>query len=389
MSKKLDPHKREIEMAVCSGMSRRKLAEHYGVAKSTMDDFVKTLNLGELAQTLPAKAKVPTGPVDELELAQHELRELRALVKKQRTTDVQAERVLAEVRAAVDATDVKYEAPEAAEGDGKHHVQALLLSDLHGGEVVTHEGTDGMNEFNWEVLLERMASIQRSLYSYQNNRPYPIDELQLWLLGDMCSGSNHKELAETNEFNAAEQGFKIGMLLGQWIESLVEHYPRLVVYGVPGNHPRLQQKPANKNVFDNFDWMAYKVAQTFLREYDTIEWHIPNGGFVVADIAGLNYLLFHGDGIRSSMPGVPWGGVMRRVAQLKAQYAQRGVHLDGFALGHFHQACVVDGILMNGSVKGVDEYSIKNFGSGQKPTQLLATFLPEKRRMTDVSFINP
>ena len=66
------------------------------------------------------------------------------------------------------------------------------------------------------------------------------------------------------------------------------------------------------------------------------------------------------------MVGVPWGGVMRRTNSIQASHAR---HIDHFICGHYHQANVVDGgrILMNGSVKGVDEWVLKKFGGGQAP----------------------
>ena len=100
-------------------------------------------------------------------------------------------------------------------------------------------------------------------------------------------------------------------------------------------------------------------------------------------------LLWHGDGVRSSMPGVPWGGIMRRVAALRNQYSEAGQPIDYFHNGHFHTANAVEQgrIIVNGSVKGVDEYSLKAFGGGQPPVQVLSTFHPT-RGLTDVSFLD-
>ncbi len=247
----------------------------------------------------------------------------------------------------------------------------------------------GMNEYNWDILVERMGRIHTALLSYQENRPYPIEELVISMLGDMVGGAHHDELAATNEFPVAEQAYKVGMLLGQFVEGLVPHYPKIRVLAVEGNHGRVPKKPAAKNVFDSFDWLAYKLAEQHTANYD-IDWTIARGNALVAEIAGQNILLFHGDGIRSTMPGVPWGGVTRRTNELRKQYASRGVHLDGFQLGHFHQANAVSGgIWMNGSVKGPDEWVLKQFGNADQPEQLLLTFNAERQRRTDVSYINP
>lgn len=89
------------------------------------------------------------------------------------------------------------------------------------------------------------------------------------------------------------------------------------------------------------------------------------------------------------MPGVPWGGVMRRAAALSTQYGSKGMPLDHLMVGHFHQANIVDQgrVVMNGSVKGIDEYSLKAFGGGGEPQQLLLTFHP-KNGLTDISYID-
>jgi DNA repair exonuclease SbcCD nuclease subunit len=246
-----------------------------------------------------------------------------------------------------------------------------------------------MNDYGWDILVEqRMPAIHKALLSYQANRPWPIEELQIWMLGDMCSGSNHEEIIETNELTAAEQAYQVGILLGKFVEELIPHYPSIKVYGVVGNHPRVTKAPQAKNTYNNFDWVAYKYCETYLSKYD-VPCYFDEPSLTVAEIAGLNYLLFHGDGIRSSMPGVPWGGVTRRVNALKGQYADFGVHLDGYALGHFHDPNAVRDILMNGAVKGVDEWVLKQFGTAAPPTQLLATFNIDKGRRTDVSYINP
>ena len=90
----------------------------------------------------------------------------------------------------------------------------------------------------------------------------------------------------------------------------------------------------------------------------------------------------HGDGIRSTMPGVPWGGVVRRVTVLESQFTAARQPLDYIALGHFHTQNALDGVatktFTNGSVKGADEYSLKQFGSGRPAAQSLLSFHPKR-----------
>lgn len=379
---KLDAHREQILSALESGVSKTEVALRHNVARSTLSEWLSR-----------SSQEPEEDGVTEADILRAELKELRQKVNKARTVDVQAERVLQEVQSAVQAAPPKYSPLVIEDYDGRPHSQALLFSDTHAGEIVDSEAVNGINHYDWDTCVERVWKVQQSLLSFQANRPYPINELQLWCLGDMLSGANHQEIAETNEFPAAEQAFRFGMLLGQFIEELIPHYPRLSVKGVVGNHPRTSKAPANKRVFDNFDWMSYKIAEAYLARYieaGSVTCDFPRSGFLIAEIAGNNVLLFHGDGIRSSMPGVPWGGVTRRTNELKKQYAEMGTMIHGFALGHFHQANVVQSsVFMNGSVKGPDEYTLKQFGGGEKPTQLLLTYDDTRSRLTDVSFITP
>lgn len=379
---------KSVKADIARGASQRDIAVKYNAARSTVRDF---LTRHALTTAGVGGNAVPTGDVTREEQLEAELRELRAEARKNRSADVQAERLLEAVRATIKPALEAYVPPLPTASEATPHTQVLLLSDLHAGEVVNAEEVNGMNSYDWETLADlRMPNIHRALLSYQTNRPYPIDELQVWMLGDMVGGDLHDELARTNDFPAAEQCFKTGMLLGQFIEQLVPEYPRIVIHTVNGNHGRLPKKPAAKQVFNNFDWLAYQIAAQYTRTYESVAWNISRGNQTLAEVAGQTVLLFHGDGIRSSMPGVPWGGVMRRTNEIKKQYAERGVYLDGFAIGHFHQANAVSGpIWMNGSVKGPDEWVLKNFGYAEAPTQLLLTFNAKKGRRTDVSYINP
>lgn len=390
----VEEHQQVIAAALAAGKTYRQIADELGCHHTTVAAFAK-VNCTSLvrpagAQRATAKAPIERPEVpDELELLRAEVKGYRAADRKLRTLDVQAEALLHEVRNTVTPAPIRYEAPDEAEGYGKAHMQVLLLSDLHVGEVVVPEAVNGLNEYNWEVFTERMASVHKALISFQNNRPYPIDELVIGLLGDNVSNNHHEELATTNEFPITEQCYRGGLFLGQWIEQLVQDYPRIRVVGVGGNHGRTKKAPSSKQVFDSFDWLGYQYAKQHLAQYD-IEFLTPRSAMAVVEVAGRNMLMWHGDGVRSSMPGVPWGGVMRRVNELKKQYSEAGVQIDYVSFGHFHQPNIIQGNLFgNGSLMGLNEYGLKNFGGGAAPAQLLLTFNREKRRLTDCSFITP
>ncbi len=391
MSNKLDPYRDQIAVALGSGTSIRHIADGLGVPRTTLSDYVQRTGL--VAQrhekTLPADARVPDA-VSREEVLEAEVRELRARSSNERRSEVADERVLSAIKEALGATPPRvrdFRVPAAKAG--AYHRQAVLLSDWHGGEVVNPAQVGGLNEFNWEILERRVDDVRDALLSFKAVRP-PLTGLDIWFLGDMVSGDIHEELSVTNEYPVAEQAVKAGHLMGRLVAELAPHYPELSIDCVSGNHARTKQPHASKNVFDSWDWTAFQIAQAFTRDLPNVSWNIPRSGMTVKTIAGMNWLLWHGDGVRSSMPGVPAGGVTRRTNEFRKQFAQQGTRLDGFACGHFHSANLWAGnVLINGSLIGTNEFGLKNFGGGEAPTQLLLTFDERKERKTDVSFITP
>ena len=334
---------------------------------------------------------IRSGEISREELLEAELADLRRRARAHRSSDVQAERIMGFIEEAVQLKPVAFEPAEYEPDGDSEHVHDLFLSDWHYGEVVDPEQVDGLNEFNVEVLRARVEEVYRGVLSFKAHRNYEIYKLHIALGGDMTSGGPgiHDEIRESNERVAAEQAIEVGALIADLIERLVPHYTEIEVVGVPGNHPRMYKPHASKNVFDNFDWVAYKYAEASLRGYDSVSCHFPRAGFLLQKVAGRNILLWHGDGVKTTMPGVPWGGVVRRTAELKKEYARRGVILDGFKVGHFHAPNVAGGVFMNGSLVGVNEFGLKNFGSGEPPCQLLMTWDASRSRLTDVSYITP
>jgi hypothetical protein len=272
--------------------------------------------------------------------------------------------------------------------DGAHHRALALWSDFHGGEMVDPETLNGIQTYDWQIMEARVEEMLASTISHLHVSP-SITGIDVMLVGDMNSGSNHDELAKTNQYPLAEQGVRMGYLLGQAIERLTLEGYEVQVVSVVGNHPRLVKKPAAKDTHDNMDWVSGEIAKAYLSTNDNVVSFVNGRTSVFHKIAGRTCYVWHGDGIKSTMPGVPWGGVIRRTNEIARQHQRR--QIDHFILGHFHDPNVVQGgrIFMNGSLKGVDEWVQKNFGGGSPPTQLLALFDERKSRLTDVKFITP
>ncbi len=324
------------------------------------------------------------------EILTQEVAELRKQVTAARKLEVFDAKALALLESSITAIEPDFKPYKfAADRDMTTHKFVLEWSDLHAAEVVSYEQMNGLNEYNWQIMLERHKRLQRALLSFRKNRPYPVDDLYILGLGDMVTGDIHDELRETNEVVITESAARLGFDGAEFIASFAPYFKNIYVSGVVGNHGRTTHKPEFKNPHKNWDWIMYVIMELRLREFDNVHVEIPKSFEHVVQVFDKNILMFHGDGIPSNMPGVPWGGIQRRTKELFDTWMSQDIFVNHFACGHYHEANVVGQkrILMNGSIKGPDEYSKKRFGGGRPACQLLHTFHP-KRGLTDTSFLD-
>lgn len=381
----LAQHEDLIVERLREGGGARTIAGELGCGATTVREYIRKHDL-----RAAAASKHPSGEISNEELLKEQLRQAEAAMRRNRKLAVAEERIVSAIEDALQTVQPPVH-PNLIQPEPEpdaHHRALVCWSDFHGGEVVDSEAVNGLNEYDWPIMEARFTEMLEGMLSHKRYSP-ELTGLDILLVGDMNSGVNHEELAQTNEFPLAEVGVKVGYLLGGGIERLSEHYADIRVVSVVGNHPRLMKKPAAKNAHDNMDWVSAEVAKLYLRSNDVVSSFVNAGPSALHEIAGLTAYVWHGDGIKTNMPGVPWGGVTRRVNEIQ-KMRHRKV-LDLFYLGHFHDPNVTQGgrINMNGSLKGVDEWVLKNFGGGSPPTQLLQTFDEKASRMVDVKWLTP
>jgi transposase len=404
-------HHDYIVEALAAGTSQRNIAKTLGFSTGTLSDYMARHGLASQPRAGAQYTPAETDGVSREQILEEQVKELRTRLNKTTKADVNEERVLQAIEQAVAATPPPAEVlipsvtstsdaqvqealdyfafhnggePDRPEA---HHRQVLLLSDFHGGEVVDAEALNYRNSYSWEIMEQRIAELIEAALSHKRNSP-ALTGLDVLFIGDMCSGSNHQELAETNEFPLAEQSVRMGYVQADILRRLSPYYDDIRVGVVVGNHPRIPHKPAAKRVYDNGDWIAGTIMAEAVKQYPNIRCTVSRSAALMWEVAGRCCYVWHGDGVRSTMPGVPFGGVMRRVNTIQANHRQR---IDHFIYGHYHTATVIQGgrIIGNGALKGSDEWCEKTFGGGENPTQLLLTFDERKQRLTDVKYITP
>lgn len=268
----------------------------------------------------------------------------------------------------------------------KYATPNLMLSDLHLDEVVDPHQVMGMNKYNRHIaqlrLRHTVESVVKVSKDYQTGTNYPGIVVNMG--GDIFSGDIHEELKETNE-DPLMKGFEFWLdPVAESLMFLADEFGKVHVNAVVGNHGRTTRKPRTKNrVYSNFDWLFAVILQRMFAHEKRVTFDIATGADMLYDCYGYKTMLTHGDQARG---GSGWGGIASPIMRLddKKSKRQQAVNLpyDYMVMGHWHQLMWFPKVIINGSMKGYDEYAfVENFGF-EPPQQALWFMTPEHGRTT-------
>lgn len=240
-------------------------------------------------------------------------------------------------------------------------VPTLFLSDLHWGEVVRLHEVQGVNQFNLTIARARLEHTVRTaihlLTILDPKMRYP--GIVVPLGGDMISGDIHEELAETNELPSIPTVLDLHDALVPAITLLADTFGNVFLPCVAGNHGRMHKKPRFKNrARTSFDWMLYQFLIRTFRNDSRVTFYVPDGPDARYRVAGVTYNLTHGDQFKAgdSIIG-PIGPLMRGNQKKTAKQASVQQPYDVMLAGHWHQYIHLSRMIVNGSLKGYDEYA--------------------------------
>jgi len=272
---------------------------------------------------------------------------------------------------------------EKRKGGGHRAIPSLALSDVHRDEMVKPEQIDGLNKHNTAIsdlrVRKGFEGCVRVCRDYIKGMDY--EGIQLFLPGDMISGSIHEELKETNEVTVAES--VVGMVepLEAGINLLAAEFGKVHVTCVVGNHGRTTRKPIAKNrAQDNMDWLIYKIVEREMRGRANVTMDISEGADAYVTLYGTRYVLTHGDQFRGG------GGIAGILSPLllgshrkTRRAATAGKPYDVMVFGHFHQSLwfPTKGLIGVGCTVGYDEYAFVNNMEPEPPQCALWLTSPE------------
>jgi hypothetical protein len=181
--------------------------------------------------------------------------------------------------------------------------------------------------------------------------------------GDIFSGIIHEELVETNAATIFDSLLYWCEPIAAGIRLLRDAFGRVFLPCVVGNHGRRQRKPHAKNrAQDNFDYFFYHLLRKTLPD-KTIEFKISDSADQSYTVFNTRYLLTHGDqfrggsGIAGMLSPLLIGDARKRERENAVQRPY-----DYLVMGHWHQLAFLRGLIVNGSLKGYDEYAfVSNF----------------------------
>jgi hypothetical protein len=274
----------------------------------------------------------------------------------------------------------------AAPVTGKGHVATIMaqMTDWHLGEVVKPDEVLFLNAFNERIAKRRMKLWFEKVVSLP--RAYVtgvhLEGILIPATGDLFTGEIHDELTVSNYerilqtvLNAQEPILAGFALLEQEYDGKVE------VNAVVGNHGRMALKSVFKGrVYDNFEWLFWSVIRDRLKDRGSkVVINVSTSMDMNVPVYGRNHLLTHGDqfkggtGISGAFAPLSLGSHRKGKRQSAA-----GMPMETMVIGHLHQLINIPGVIMGGTLKGMDEFA---FGINVPPAdaaQALWVTTPER-----------
>jgi predicted phosphodiesterase len=341
--------------------------EHGSWNKAAVAGGVSASTLQKRAAMAPGRGlDAATAVRDPLEKARTELaaarRDIRSLQKEHDTAETIRERIykLAQRTPEPPAWLNPLKKPKGSRG-----VPVMIWSDWHYGEVVRPEEVGGVNEFNAEIAAARITKLVDTsidlAFNHMGRATKEYPGAVVCLGGDMLSGDIHEELFATNDRTTQQCINDLTDLLAAALETVADKFGKVFVPCVVGNHGRASRKPRMKGrIYTSHEWNIYCNLERHFRRDDRIQFFIPNETDAYFKVYGHRFLLTHGDslGVKGG-DGIigAIGPIMRGSIKIGRSEAQIGRDVDTILMGHWHQMLWLPGCIVNGALKGYDEYA--------------------------------
>lgn len=272
-------------------------------------------------------------------------------------------------------------------GSGSVSQACVLLSDWHIGEKWDASTTSGLSFCSKEALEDRIVNFlfPNALRLVNTCRhDTTIEQLNLFVLGDMITGWIHDEQVRSTDLSPTEQARMARALLIAGINYMIEHgnFKQINVFCVDGNHDRMFKKKSSSNrQAESLGSLVYLDLAMHFKDHPLVNVVVPKSIDGLVSMFDERYLIryTHGDafafsggnGLSRHYTAVLKGiqGMGHGIAELQA---------DQTLLGHFHTYTAGQNFMVNGSVCGLTPWAYSGGFSLEKPMQ--SFFLIEETR---------
>ena len=262
-------------------------------------------------------------------------------------------------------------------------VPVIVASDWHIEETVSRASTNGMNEYNLEIAEQSIKSFfSNAIYLVKREmRDSEINTVVVAFLGDIINGVLRDEDLQNNSLTSIDAMTIARAWIYSGLKKLVDDTGvRIKVICCVGNHGRLTEKIFHSNqVHNSLEYLMYKTLERDFEKVPKIDFCISEAYYVIQDILGMRVRFHHGHTIKFN-GGI--GGlsvpVLRKIAQMNLI---EKADLD--VCGHFHSMQIFSNCILNGSLVGVNGYSM-SLGLPYEPPRQLFFLIDSKYGRTSV-----
>lgn len=343
-----------------------------------------------LAANEQARARVDVGlghrlqaAERERDIARAELRTFKADLKSSQAEIGRLRLELASFRG-----DPREPVPWLVKNKQSNHrgIPMSMLSDLHIGERVRREEMNDYNEFNVRIAERRVKAFFENQIkltrTYLSGLKY--EGAVVAVAGDVVSGGIHDELRETDELSVYESIELARDWIGRGIQTLRAEYGKVALYFVPGNHGRYggqHHVPAKRVSSSNADTHIGRLLRKDFQNDRNVSITVSDGISLDFAVYNTRFRLEHlypakgGTGISGAL-----APLLLRVHRQRAVANAEGTPFDILIGGHFHQLMMLpgQGLIVNGALKGYDEFARSRAFAPEPPQQAFWMVTPEK-----------
>ncbi len=229
-------------------------------------------------------------------------------------------------------------------------VGIVQLSDLHDGAIVKPVNTNGYNEYNPQIMVDRIYKFLEGIVEF--GQMYKINKIYIYGLADFIEHDSMRsnQLASI-AYPVVEQMMHFEETLYNWLVDLSKYFI-LEFDGVGGNHDRNSGDKHKEIQENNFSSLMLHMCKLRLGDnHPNITYNYKfNNKAIVKNILGYWVLGKHGHEDNGN-----------KIERLKDNIMMDGKDINYFLYGHLHNFHVETGsrgkkAIGNGSVLGSDDY---------------------------------